>query len=110
MLIDLRKVAPGDLPNAVFEEFIAGNDYGPAMVAALRDHLVKGESTKSVVKNHGLNATKFRMRLDKLINEIDRVGRINTLLSIDRSRLDRVLELANSLAIEVDLLRSTPAA
>ena len=35
MLIDLRKVAPGDLPLEVFKEFIADSDYSHSMVAAL---------------------------------------------------------------------------
>lgn len=108
MLIDLSKIAPGDLPIAVFEEFIAGNDYGPAMEAALRDHLVTGIVAKAAVKTHGLNATKFKIRLEALYADIHRVGRITALLSIDQARLNRVYELANSLATEVDGLRSIP--
>lgn len=108
MLIDLRKVAPGDLPLAVFEEFIEGNDYAPAMVAALRDHLVHGVAAKDAVKSHGLNATKYKIRLEKLNEDIQRVGRINALLSIDQSRLEEVYELAKTLTLAVDGLRFTP--
>ncbi|MQT57988.1 hypothetical protein GHO41_11610 [Pseudomonas sp. FSL R10-0399] len=108
MLIDLRKVAPGDLPLDVFKEFIADSDYSPSMVAALCDHLVEGVDTKVAVKTHGLNATKFKVRLEKLIEEINRVGRINALLSIDQRKLDQVFELANALATEVKALRSIP--
>ena len=65
--------------------------------------------TKVAVKTHGLNATKFKVRLEKLIEEINRVGRINALLSIDQRKLDQVFELANALATEVKALRSIPA-
>lgn len=106
MLIDLRKVAPGDLPNEVFEEFIAGNDYSPNMVAALRDYFVLGVEAKEAVKAHGLHANKFKMRLEKLTQEIQRVGRINALLSTDQAKLDQVYTLASSLARAVDALRS----
>lgn len=106
MLIDLRTVAPGDLPNEVFEEFIAGNDYGPGMVAALRAHLVKGLEIKQAVANHEVAANKFKMRLEKLMKEIQKVGRINALLSSDPARLEQVFTLAASLATAVDQLRS----
>ncbi|MPQ69487.1 hypothetical protein [Pseudomonas sp. MWU12-2323] len=106
MLIDLRKVAPGGLPNEVFDEFVAGNSYGPEMVAALRDHLVHGVEVKIAIKEHGVYANKFKMRLEKLSEDIERVGRINALLSIDQNRLDQVFALASSLASTVDKLRS----
>ena len=109
MLVDLREVAPGDLPLAVFEAFIAGNDYSPAMVEALRDHLVAGIEPKVAVKTHGLNATKFKVRLDKLTEDIRRVGRINALLAIDQNRLEMVFKLATQLAQELGDLRSVPA-
>lgn len=109
MLIDLRKVAPGDLPNEVFEEFVAGNNYGPEMVAALRDHLVHGMDAKAAVKEHGVYANKFKMRLDKLNDEIQRVGRINALLSADQNRVDEVFALAASLTRAVDELRTSCA-
>ncbi|HDS1721672.1 hypothetical protein NPS53_09180 [Pseudomonas putida] len=109
MLVDLREVAPGDLPLAVFEAFIVGNDYSTAMVEALRDHLVGGIETKVAVKTHGLNATKFKVRLDKLTEDIRRVGRINALLAIDQDRLDMAFKLATQLAQELDDLRSVPA-
>lgn len=106
MLIDLRSVAPGDLPNEVFDEFVAGNSYGPAMVEALRDHLVNGLDVKTAIKDRAVHAHKFKMRLDKLNEEIQRVGRINTLLSVDQQRMDRVFSLVNELAGAVDDLRS----
>jgi hypothetical protein len=105
MLIDLRQVTPGKLPEEVFEEFVFGNNYGPEMVAALRDHLVNGVETKVAVKEHGVYANKFKMRLDKLTEDIRRVGRINALLSVHQSRLDRVFTLAESLAASVEELR-----
>lgn len=109
MLVDLREVAPGDLPLEVFEAFIAGNDYSQAMIGALRDHLVDGIDTKVAVKNHGLNATRFNVRLEKLTEDIQRVGRINALLSMDQNRLDKAFKLADQLAKELAGLRSVPA-
>lgn len=106
MLIDLRTVAPGDLPNEVFDEFIAGNDYSPGMVAALRAHLVKGLEIKQAVAIHEVAANKFKMRLEKPMKEIQKVGRINALLSSDPARLEQVFALAASLATAVDQLRS----
>jgi len=106
MLIDLRSVAPGDLSNEVFEEFVAGNSYGPEMVEALRDHLVNGLDVKTAIKDRAVHAHKFKMRLDKLNEEIQRVGRINSLLSVDQQRMDRVFSLATELASAVDEIRS----
>lgn len=106
MLIDLRRVAPGDLPNEVFEEFIAGNNYGPEMVEALRDHLVHGIDVKEAVKRNDVYANKFKMRLEKLQEEMARVGRITALLSPEQGRIDELFSLADNLAKAVDHLRS----
>lgn len=106
MLIDLRKVAPGDLPNEVFDEFVAGNSYGAEMVAALRAHLVQGADAAGAAKEHGANAQKFRMRLEVLWADIHRAGRINALLAPDLHRLEQVFALASNLAHAVDELRS----
>jgi hypothetical protein len=105
MLIDLRMVAPGDLPNDIFDEFIAGNNYAPDMVAALRDHLVHGLDEKTAIKQNDVYANKFKMRLETLIAEVRRVGRINALLSVDQNRMNRVFELASDLSKAVDELR-----
>lgn len=118
MLVDLRGVAPGDLPNAVFDEFIAAQAPAHArsrpMEDALRDHLVRGVEAKVAVKTHGLNATKFKLRLAKLTEEIQRVGRINALLAteLDQQHFDRLhkaFQLASELQVELDALRSAPS-
>lgn len=109
MLIDLRMVAPGDLPGDVFDELIAGNNYGPEMVCALRDHLVYGSDVKDAVRKHGVHAHKLRMRLDKLREEIERIGRINALLSPAIARLEEIYSLSTHLAAAVDSLRTSPA-
>ncbi|ELQ8317557.1 TPA: hypothetical protein L6A34_31280 [Pseudomonas aeruginosa] len=107
MLIDLRTVAPGDLPNDVFEELIAGNNYSPEMVCALRDHLVYGADVKDAVHRHGVHAHKLRMRLEKLRDEIERIGRINSLLSPAIAKLEEIYSLSTHLAAAVDSLRSS---
>lgn len=109
MLIDLRKVAPGDLPNEVFDELTAGNNYGPEMVCALRDHLVNGMDVKEAVKHHGVHAHKLKMRLDKLKEDIQRIGRINALLHPDQAQIDLIFSLSSKLAAAVDGLRSNRA-
>jgi hypothetical protein len=106
MLIDLRKVAPGDLPNDVFDELTAGNNYGPEMVSALRDHLVHGMDVKVAVKQHGVHAHKLKMRLDKLKEDIERIGRINALLHPDQAQIDLIFSLSSRLAAAVDGLRT----
>lgn len=106
MLIDLRKVAPGDLPNEVFDELLAGSSHSQEMVEALRDHLVNGLDTKAAINKHGLTAQKFKMRLEKLNVEIQRVGRITALLLVDAERMDRVFILAHDLAVAVEAVRS----
>lgn len=109
MLIDLRKVAPGDLPNEVFDELTAGNNYGPEMVCALRDHLVNGVDVKEAVKHHGVHAHKLKMRLDKLKEDIQRIGRINALLHPEQAQIDLIFSLSSKLAVAVDELRSNRA-
>ena len=109
MLIDLRKVAPGDLPNEVFDELTAGNNYGPEMVCALRDHLVNGVDVKEAVKHHGVHAHKLKMRLDKLKEDIQCIGRINALLHPEQAQIDLIFSLSSKLAVAVDELRSNRA-
>ena len=109
MLIDLRKVAPGDLPTEVFDELTAGNNYGPEMVCALRDHLVNGVDVKEAVKHHGVHAHKLKMRLDKLKEDIQRIGRINALLHPEQAQIDLIFSLSSKLAVAVDELRSNRA-
>ena len=109
MLIDLRKVAPGDLPNEVFDELTAGNNYGPEMVCALRDHLVNGMDVREAVKRHGVHAHKLKMRLDKLKEDIQRIGRINALLHPEQAQIDLIFSLSSKLAVAVDELRSNRA-
>ena len=105
MLIDLRMVAPGDLPNEIFDQFVAGNKYAPDMVRALRDHLVHGADEKTAIKQNGVYANKFRIRLEKLIAEIRRVGRINALLSAHLDRMEDVFALASELSKAVEKIR-----
>lgn len=105
MLIDLRKVAPGDLPNEVFDEFLADSSHSQEMIEALRDHLVNGLDTKAAIKKHGIVAQKFRMRLDKLNEEIQRVGRITALLIVDPERMEQIFTLAHDLAVAVEAVR-----
>lgn len=106
MLIDLLRVAPGNLPNEVFDEFLADSSHSPEMVEALRDHLVNGLDTKAAIKKHGVTAQKFKMRLDKLNAEIQRVGRITGMLIVDAERMERLLVLARDLALAVEAVRS----
>lgn len=81
MLIDLRRVAPGELPDDVFAEFVADNNYSPEMVAALRDHLVNGMTTKDAIKKHGVLPNKLKMRLQTLTSELRKVGKIMAMLT-----------------------------
>jgi hypothetical protein len=101
MLIDLRHISPGQLPNPVFDEFIAGNNYSSEMVCALRDHLVNGMPVKDAIGKHGIYPNKFRMRLETMIEQIRRVGRINAHLCADLGRLNEVFTLADRLLTNV---------
>lgn len=81
MLIDLCNVSPGELPDDVFNELVEGTSYSPDMVAALREHLVHGDSIKDAIKAHGLLPHKFKMRLGKLTEEISKAGRIVAMIT-----------------------------
>lgn len=106
MLIDLRSVSPGGLPNEVFDEFVSGASYSPAMVEALRDHLVYGSNTHASSKKHGVDHQKLNVRLAKLMEDIHRVGRINAKLEVEPDRVKQVLDLASQLSAQLHALQS----
>lgn len=118
MLIDLCTVAPGDLPDEIFVELVAGKDYGPEMIEALRSHFVKGLDIKSCLKAHSVYANKFKMRLEKLKVDIAQAGRINALITSNLRRefeakleeFDTRLDSARILAAQLSAtLGATPA-
>jgi len=121
MLIDLRRVAPGELPDDVFAEFVAENNYSLEMVAALRDHLVLGMPTKDAIKKHGVFPNKFKMRLEKLTSELRKVGKIMAMLTVQststqvehqpklKSPIDAAYELSKALTEQLEGLRQLPA-
>lgn len=106
MLIDLRTVSPGGLPNEVFDEFLSGSTYSPAMVEAMRDHLVHGVDTLTASKQHELTHQHFKLRLAKVIEDIRRVGRITAKLEVEQDRVKQVLDLASQLSAQLNALQS----
>lgn len=106
MLIDLRTVSPGGLPNEVFDEFLSGTTYNLAMVEAMRDHLVHGVDTLTASKHYGLTHQHLKLRLATVIEDIRRVGRINAKLEIEQDRVKQVLDLANELSAKLHALQS----
>ncbi|MFL1449135.1 hypothetical protein ACI77O_12140 [Pseudomonas tritici] len=120
MLIDLRRATPGELPDDVFAELVADNSYSPEMVEALRDHLVRGMSTKEAIKKNGVISNKFKMRLDKLMLEIMKAGRIVAMLTEQTSPqaeperqlndpIGAAFELSRALTEQLDTLRQQQA-
>jgi hypothetical protein len=100
MQIDLRKFAPGDLPDEVFQELVAGTKIeSEKLTAALRDHLVLGTQQTAAALSHGVNQSQFSRRLKRIMNDAHRIGRIVALLqkSNDQVGIDEVIRLANQL-------------
>lgn len=74
---DLRNPTPGTVPEAVFDEIVAGTKISSEkLAAALKDHLVHGLTQQQACNNHQVNPGQLSLRLKSFRKAAERYSRV----------------------------------
>lgn len=79
MGLNSHKLKPGEVPEEQFVLLLAGTSIrSEALIAALRDHLVKGVAATEAWTTHGINPSQFSRRLSVIQAESERAKALSS--------------------------------
>lgn len=109
MAIDLNNPAPGSLPEDVFSHLAEDADFSnPAVVTALRAHLVDGMAKKEAYTLAGISKSYFSQSLKRLSARMAFGAKLLSLCTPESQKnQDALKELLTDTLSQCDTLRSS---